>query len=166
MSNHFELPLLRPLADIIRSNVWVNNDRLINLLINSIAPLGRDAIQQTFTAQFWATVIQDGSSQQLDQPTINVDTLNTLVNSRIWRQEPWIGDWTFSQFTRLNLNQTDRNRFGTPEFWNFLMGENYFRAGDNQQRPINDFYNIGEEARIRVQRYHAGKSFSHSWTVS
>jgi len=47
MSNHFELSQLRLLADVIRSRVWVGNARLINLLINTIAPFGRDGVEQT-----------------------------------------------------------------------------------------------------------------------
>jgi len=77
------------------------------------------------------------------------------VDSGLWRVEPWIGDWAFSEYTRLNLDDSQRGRFATPAFWNFLMGENYFGGGDG--RPIQDFYHVGEEGRINVVRFGTGE---------
>jgi len=34
------------------------------------------------------------------------------------------------------------------------MGENYFGGGDG--RPIQDFYHVGEEGRINVERFGTG----------
>jgi len=53
------------------------------------------------------------------------------------------------------LDESQRGRFATPAFGNFLMGENYFGGGDG--RPIKDFYHVAEEGRINVVRFGTGE---------
>jgi len=148
MSHHCEIPQLRLLAKVIRSNVWVGNDRLINLLVNIISPLGRDAVQQTFTSQFWTTVIQDNSSDQLETPSITPASLQTLVDSQLWRDHAHIAEFILHHYH--NFTEQERTNFGTFDFGNFIAANiDQFGAG------AAEFYQIGVEGRIRVQRFNS-----------
>jgi len=57
----------------------------------------------------------------------------------------------------LNLDESQRGRFATPAFWNFLIGENYFGGGGGDGQPIQDVYHVAEEGRINVVRFGTGE---------
>jgi len=147
MANHFEMPQFRALADVIRSDVWVGNERLINTLINLIVQFGRDVIQQTFTPHFCASVFQ--VEEQLQEPTINVTTLQTLVDSGLWREHQRVVEFIMEHYE--NLSEEEQQQFGSMEFLEFVLddGKQY---GEGAER----FYQVGEEGRLHVQQFNAG----------
>jgi len=152
MANHFEMPQFRPLANVIRSLVWVGVEQMINVLANSIIPYGRDAMHQTFTPQFYAAVFQQG--QQLTGSVINPQTLQILLDCQLWRQHQHIVDFILQHYRRFTEEQ--QQGFGSEEFWSFVS--------DNGQQfgsGAGAFYQLGEEGRIRVRRFNSGiHSFS------
>jgi len=148
MANHFEMPQFRPFADVIRSNVWVGNERLINTLVSLIVPFGRDAIQQTFTPHFWASVFQEG--EQLEVPTINATTLQTLVDSGLWREHQHVVEFILKHYA--NLSEVEQHQFGSMEFWQFVL-EHGEQIGGGR---VEHFYQVGEEGRLHVRRFNTG----------
>jgi len=141
------MPQFRPLANVIRSLVWVDDERMINILANSIIPYGREAMQQTFTPQFYAAVFQQG--HQLTEPVINMETLQILVDCQLWRHHQHIIDFILQHYR--NFTEQEQQGFGSEEFWSFVSEHGQqFGAG------AEAFYQIGEEGRIRVRRFNSG----------
>jgi len=81
-----------------------------------IVPLGRDAIQQTFTPHFWASVFKEG--EELTEPTITPATLQTLVDSQLWREDHHVTEFILEHYQ--NFTEEERQQFGSAEFWEYV----------------------------------------------
>uniref|UniRef100_A0A915IC96 Uncharacterized protein n=1 Tax=Romanomermis culicivorax TaxID=13658 RepID=A0A915IC96_ROMCU len=71
MAAHFEIKEINNITKIIQSQIWVNNQNLIDLLVQKIVYHGKNRYPIPVTDEFRATILQDGSSYVLAMPKIN-----------------------------------------------------------------------------------------------
>src|SRR5437867_12254244 len=121
MANHFEMPEINNIAAVIRSNIWVGNEKLIGILIRKLIYYNQQGTPITQTTEFWDTILQEPN--QLTAPTINRQTLQTLVESRLWINQPRLISFIFNEY--INLSNQDRINFGSAEYWSAIFDENF-----------------------------------------
>uniref|UniRef100_A0A915LB09 Uncharacterized protein n=1 Tax=Romanomermis culicivorax TaxID=13658 RepID=A0A915LB09_ROMCU len=146
MAANFEMGERNNIGKIIQSQLWVNNQTLINLSVQEIVFHSKNRHHIPVADEFWATILQDQSQFVLVAPKINKKHLEISVGSKFWENMPKIVCFIFNEYTK--LSQDDRANFRSLEFWEAVFDETFSQK--DAGRSITDFYEIGEQCHLRI----------------
>jgi len=78
----------------------------------------------------------------------SLNQLQQFVDSKVWKGYFQVTHKILDYFNCLDLTQSERDNFGSPDFWLFTLGENVFGA-----EQFEDYYTIEEQTRVNVRRF-------------